>query len=409
MRPIHRLSAVKVATIKQPGYYADGGNLYLRIAPGGSKGWIFRFARDGKTRDAGLGPYPAVNLVKAREMAAECRRLVVAGVDPIDARKEQREAIRLASAKATTFEQCAKAFIASHEAGWRNSVHRSQWSKTLSTYVFPVMGDLPVEAIDTTIVLKALEPIWTEKPETASRVRGRIESVLNWAKVRGYRNGENPAAWRGHLDHLLPSKRKVRQVAHHAAMPYREVGWLMAKLREERTTAARAVEFMILTASRRGETLGARWEEMDLGQRMWIIPAGRMKAGREHRVPLSAPAVAILEEMATFRLNEFVFPGTKQGRSLSRSTPERLFGRMRLVATSHGFRSSFRDWAAEMTSFPREAAELALAHSVGDSVERAYQRGDLLEKRRKLMDAWAAFCARKPDTANIVPIKGRVV
>ena len=350
-----------------------------------------------------------MSLINAREQAAECRRLVVAGVDPIVARKEEREAIRLASAKATTFEQCAKAFIASHEAGWRNSEHRCQWRLTLATYVFPVMGNLPVEAIDTALVLKALEPIWTEKPETASCVRGRIESVLNWAKVRGHRQGENPAQWRGHLDQLLPSKRKVRQVKHHAAMPYREIGTLMAKLREEQTTAARAVEFMILTATRRGETIGARWEEIDLKQCMWTIPADRMKAGREHRVPLSPRGIAILNEMAELRLNEFVFPGTKQGRPLSRVTPERLFRHLNVIATSHGFRSSFRDWCAEQTNHPREAAELALAHAVGDTVERAYQRGDLLEKRRKLMDAWAAYCARKPNTANIVPIKGRVV
>jgi integrase len=216
--------------------------------------------------------------------------------------------------------------------------------------------------------------------------------VLSWAKVRGFRQGENPAVWRGHLDQLLPSKRKVRRVEHHAALPYREIGTLMSKLRADATTSARALEFMILTATRRGETLGARWEEIDLDQRMWTIPAGRMKAGREHRVPLAARAITILKEAADCRLNEFVFPGTKQGRSLSRGTPERLLRRLNVDVTSHGFRSSFRDWAAETTNFPREAAELALAHAVGDSVERAYQRGDLLEKRRKLMDAWAAYC-----------------
>jgi integrase len=240
-------------------------------------------------------------------------------------------------------------------------------------------------------------------------VRGRIEAVLSWAKVRGYRQGENPAQWRGHLDQLLPSKRKIRRVEHHAALPYREIGTLIAKLRDETSIQARAVEFLILTATRRGETLGARWDEIDLDQRMWTIPAGRMKAAREHRVPLSARAIAILKEMANFHLNEFVFPGTKQGRSLSRGTPETLLRRLNVDVTSHGFRSSFRDWAAEVTNFPREAAELALAHAVGDSVERAYQRGDLFEKRRKLMDAWASFCARKPDTENVVPIKGRVV
>ena len=373
MRSIHRLSAIKVGSLKRPGYYADGGSLYLRIAPGGTKGWIFRFGLAGKMRDAGLGTFPTVSLVKARKHAEGYRQLVAAGVDPIEVRKEEREAIRLASAKATTFEQCAKAFIASHESGWRNSEHRSQWSNTLATYVFPVMGKLPVEAIDTTLVLKALEPIWTEKTVTASRVRGRIEAVLNWAKARGYRDGENPAAWRGHLDQLLPAKRKVRQVVHHAAMPYREIGTLMARLREETTIASRALEFLILTATRRGETLDARWNEIDLAQAMWVIPAGRMKAAREHRVPLSARAIAILKEMAEVRHNEFVFPGFKQGRSLWRAAPERLLRRLNVDVTSHGFRSTFRDWAAEATRVPREAAELALAHAVGDSVERAYQ------------------------------------
>jgi integrase len=409
MRAIHRLSAVTVANLKTPGYYADGGCLYLRVAPGGTKGWIFRFGLAGKMRDAGLGAFPTVSLVKARKQAEAYRQLVAAGVDPIEQRNEEHKVARIASAKAMTFEQCAKAFIASHQAGWRNSEHRSQWSRTLATYVFPVMGALPVQAVDTAIVLKSLEPIWTEKTVTASRVRGRIEAVLNWAKARGYREGENPAQWRGHLDQLLPAKRKVRQVSHHAAMPYREIGTLMTKLREETTIAARALEFLILTATRRGETLGARWEEIDLDQRMWVIPAGRMKAGREHRVPLSARAIAILKDVAEVRHNEFVFPGIKQGRSLWRAAPERLLRRLNVDVTSHGFRSSFRDWAAEATNFPREAAELALAHAVGDSVERAYQRGDLLEKRRKLMEAWAAFCERAPASANIVPIKGRVV
>jgi integrase len=408
MRAIHRLSAVKVANLKQPGYYADGGCLYLRIAPGGSKGWIFRFGLAGKMRDAGLGAFPTVSLVKARKQAEAYRQFVAAGVDPIEQRHEEREAARIASAKAMTFEQCTKAFIESHEAGWRNSEHRSQWRSTLATYVFPVMGNLPVEAIDTALVLKALEPIWTKKSETASRVRGRIEAVLNWAKVRGHRQGENPAQWRGHLDQLLPAKRKVRRVEHHTALPYREIGTLMAKLRAETSTSARALEFMILTATRRGESLGARWEEIDLDQRMWTIPAGRMKAGREHRVPLSARAITILEEMSTLKQNEFVFPGTKQGRSLSRGTPERLLRRLNVDVTSHGFRSSFRDWAAEATNFPREAAELALAHAVGDTVERAYQRSDLLEKRRQLMDEWSAYCTTAPNASRVRGLEGAV-
>jgi integrase len=395
-RVLSRLTAIKIGNLKTRGHYADGGNLYLRVAPGGSKGWIFRYGFAGKTRDAGLGPYPTVSLLKAREQAAEWRRMVVAGVDPIEARKEERQAIRLASAKAKTFAECANAFIASHESGWSNAEHRRQWRATLETYAFPVMGDLPVEAVDTTLVLKVLEPIWNVKPETASRLRCRIEAVLSWAKVRRYRQGENPALWRGHLDHLLPAPSKVRPLKHHAAMPYREIGTLMEKLRADSCTSARAIEFMILTATRRGETLGAQWEEIDLDQRMWTVPAARMKARREHRVPLSARAIAILKEMVEVRCNEFVFPGAKQGRSWSRSTSERVFQRLNVKATAHGFRSSFRDWAAEMTNYPREAAEIALAHTVGDAVERAYARGDLFDKRRLLMEAWAAYCERKP-------------
>jgi integrase len=408
MRAIHRLSAVKVASLKEPGYYADGGSLYLRVAAGGSKGWIFRFTIAGRTRDAGLGAFPTVSLIRAREQAAEYRRLVAAGADPIEARKNNRQAALAASAKALTFEQCAKAFIASHETGWRSSVHRQQWRKSLAAHVYPIIGALRVAAIDTALVLKVLEPLWTKKPETASRVRARIERVLSWAKVRGYREGENPAAWRGHSDQLLPPKRKVRQVAHHAAMPYREIGTLMAKLRFEASLSARAFEFLILTATRTGEALGARWDEIDLEQRMWTIPASRMKAAREHRVPLSARAIAILNEMATVRHNEFVFPSAKQGRPLTRNVLLRLLQRVSdvgFVPTPHGFRSSFRDWTAEATNFPREAAELALAHAVGDAVERAYRRGDLFEKRRKLMEAWAMCCERNSSSAKIIPLQ----
>ena len=255
MRGINRLSALKVNTLRQPGYYADGGGLYLRVAPGGSRGWIFRFTLAGRKRDAGLGPYPAVSLLRAREEAQRCRELVAQRIDPIEARKDDRAAARIASAKTMTFEQCAKAFIAIHEAGWRSLAHAKQWAQSPVVDVYPIIGALPVQAIDTALVLKVLEPIWTEKPETASRVRGRIELVLSWAKVRGYRQGENPALWRGHLDQLLPSKRKVRRVEHHAALPFRDIGALMAKLRSEATTSARALEFMILTATRSGEAL----------------------------------------------------------------------------------------------------------------------------------------------------------
>ena len=401
-RGLHRLSAVSVATRKKPGYYADGGCLYLRVAPGGSKGWIFRFARRGKTRDAGLGSYPAVSLVKAREESERFRRLVAAGVDPIEARHEERQAAQTSSEKATTFEQCAKAFIASHEVGWRNAKHTEQWKSTLKTYCYPSIGPLPVEAIGTDHVVKILEPIWASKPETASRVRQRVERVLSWAKVLGYREGENPAQWRGHLDHLLPAKGKVRSVRHHPALPYLEMGTLMEKLREESSISGRALEFLILTASRTGEALGARWSEVDLGERMWVVPAKRMKAGKSHRVPLSSRVLAILRAMSAIRQNEFIFPGNKPGRPLSHTALLILLRRMGYAhVTAHGFRSSFRDWAAECTSFSREVAEMALAHAVPDAVEAAYRRGDLLQKRRKLMEEWASYCARpKPRAAH---------
>ncbi len=391
-RGLHKLSAVTVSSRKEPGYYADGGGLYLRVAPGGSKGWIFRFTRARKTRDAGLGPYPTVSLVKAREQAEQCRRLLASGIDPIEARKAARAAANGAAEKVRTFEQCAKAYIASHEAGWRNDKHRYQWRATLEQYVYPIFGGLAVSEVKTEHVLKALNPIWTVKPETATRVRGRIEVILNAAKAQGLRDGENPATWRGHLDQLLPPTSKVRRVEHHAALPYRDVPAFMALLRSETGISAKALEFMVLTATRTGETLGARWDEIDLKERLWTIPAHRMKGGRAHRVPLSARAITILKEMAEIRQNEFVFPGGKPGRPLSQMACLMLLRRMEYGhVTAHGFRSSFRDWAAEKTKFSREAAEMALAHAIPDAVEAAYRRGDLFEQRRKLMRAWATY------------------
>lgn len=392
-RGLHKLSAVTVSSRKEPGYYADGGGLYLRVAPGGTKGWIFRFTRASKTRDAGLGSYPTVSLVKAREQAEQCRRLLASGIDPIEARKAERAAANGAAEKARTFEQCAKAYIASHEAGWRNDKHRYQWRATLETYVYPIFGALPVGEVKTEHVLKALNPIWRVKPETATRVRGRIEAILNWAKVHGLREGENPAQWRGHLDQLLPATSKVRRVEHHAALPYNEVPAFMALLRKEKGITARALEFMVLTATRTMETLGARWDEIDLKARMWTIPAHRMKGGRAHRVPLSARAIIIIKEMAEIQQSDFVFPGGKPGRPLSQMACLMLLRRMEYGhVTAHGFRSSFRDWSAEKTKFSREAAEMALAHAIPDAVEAAYRRGDLLEQRRKLMEKWETHC-----------------
>jgi integrase len=292
-RGLNRLSAVQVGKVRSPAYYADGGCLYLRVASGGSKSWIFRFTISGRTRDAGLGSYPALSLADAREEAERCRRLVAAGIDPIEARRKEREAELLASSKAMTFDQCAKAYIAAHETSWKNEKHKYQWRATFAAYCYPVIGALPVRSVDTGLVLEVLEPIWNRKPETASRVRQRIERVLSWAKVRGYREGENPAQWRGHLDHLLPAKGKVRRVRHLAALPFREMARFTIVLRQESSISARGLEFTILTAARTGEALGATWDEMNLSERVWVIPAERMKGGREHRVPFFSNSAVV--------------------------------------------------------------------------------------------------------------------
>jgi integrase len=402
-RLTHRLTAVAVDNLKTKGLYLDGDGLYLRVTATGTKSWIFRFSRDGRSRDMGLGPLSSISLAKARQLAAEARRQRLDGHDPIKARKARRAAAKLAEASGMTFKACAEQLMNAHEAGWRNAKHRQQWRNTLRGYAYPILGELPVEAIDTALVTQVLEPIWVTKPETAGRLRGRIERVLDWAKARGLRQGENAARWRGHLDHLLPPRSKVRRIRHHPALPYAEVPALMAELREHTSIAARALEFTILTVARTGESLGARWPEIDLAQRMWVVPPERMKMARAHRVPLSPRAVEILEEMVEVRRNEFVFAGQKLGRPLSNMALLMLLRGLRPGVTTHGFRSSFRDWAAECTTTPAFVAEAALAHVVADRVEAAYRRTDLVQKRRKLMEAWASYCERK--SAVIVDLK----
>jgi integrase len=404
---IHRLSAVKVANLKQRGMYADGAGLYLQVSGNGSRSWIFRFKQNGRARDMGLGSLTTVSLATAREMAAECRRKRLAGIDPIEDRQTDRREAQLAAARSMTFDQCRDAFIEAHRAGWRNAKHRGQWTASLATYVTPVLGSLPIQSVDVGLVMKALEPIWSSKPETAARVRGRIERVLDWAKVRGFRQGENPARWRGHLDALLPAHRAVRKVKHHAALPYSEIGTFMAALKTREAVAARALEFTILTAGRTGEALGARWEEIDFQAKVWVVPPSRMKSGREHRVPLSRAAVSVLREMQARHQDHFVFPGDCRGKPLSNMAMLMVLRRMgRDDLTAHGFRSTFRDWAAECTNFPREVAEAALAHVIGDKVEAAYRRGDLFEKRRRLMESWAAYCqATRTNDGRVVPLK----
>ena len=397
---LNRLAARMVATVARPGLYADGGGLYLRVGRGGAKSWCLRYMLDGKAREMGLGGLTKIGLADARKKAAAQRLLLVDKVDPLERREAENNAKKIEAARSVTFDQCAKAYIEAHKTGWRNAKHAQQWTNTLAAYVYPAFGSVPVGDVDVAMVMKVLEPLWTSKPETAGRVRGRIEAVLDWSKVRGFRAGENPARWRGHLDHLLPTRSKIRQVKHHAALPYRELGAFMRELRTNEGTAAAALEFLILIAGRTGEVIGARWAEIDFKSRVWHVSAERMKGGREHRVPLSRPTMAVLERMRG-QGTDFVFPGLKVGNPLSNMALLGLLGRMgRGNVTAHGFRSTFRDWAAERTNFPREVAEAALAHAIDDKVEAAYRRSDLFEKRRHLMDARAEFCAKPAASAG---------
>jgi integrase len=405
MRLIGKLTSLSVRQARRRGLYGDGGGLFLQVSENGAKSWVFRFKKADRLRVMGLGPAHTITLAEARDRARECRKLRLDGIDPIEARRAERAQAKLDAAKAVTFAECADAYITAHKAGWRNPKHAAQWPATLATYVNPTFGELPVQAIDTALVTRVMEPIWTKKPETASRVRGRIESILDWATARGYRQGENPARWRGHLENLLPRRSKVRRVEHHAALPYSELSAFMLALRQQEGVAARALEFTILTAARTGEVIGARWEEINIAERLWSVPVERMKAGREHRVPLCGKALEIVEEMRAIGGN-FIFPGGKRGKPLSNMAMTMLLRRMgHGDQTVHGFRSTFRDWAAERTNFPAEVAEMALAHAVTDKVEAAYRRGDLFEKRRALAEAWAKFCATALVGGEIVPIR----
>jgi integrase len=413
-RAIEKLTALAVERAERRGYYGDGGGLFLQVSPSGAKSWVFRFRDGSKRREMGLGSAKTVTLADARTKAREHANAAIAyrhgeaDLDPLGKRRAAQQQRKLDTAKAMTFRQCAEAYIAAQSAGWRNPKHAAQWPSTLNTYVYKHFGALPVAAVDVGLVMKAVEPIWTAKPETAGRVRGRIESILDWATARGFRQGENPARWRGHLENLLPKKSKVRQVEHHAALPYAEIGAFMGELRSQEGIAARALEFAILTAARTGEVIGARWDEIDFSERLWTVPCDRMKAGKEHRVPLSDAALAIVENMSAIRSGEFVFPGGKANRSISNMAMLMTMRRMgRGNLTAHGFRSTFRDWAAERTSFPAEVAEMALAYTVSDKVEAAYRRGDLMQKRRALAEAWSKFCAAPAGTAAVVPLRSR--
>lgn len=403
MRGSYKLTPLKVARLNEPGRYADGGGLYLQVSQWNTKSWLFRYMLNGRARQMGLGSVSTFTLKEARERARAARQLLADGIDPLEARRKALAAERIEAARAITFQEAAQRYIKAHRAGWKNVKHANQWTATLFTYAYPVIGSLPVSAVDTGLVLKVLEPIWTSKPETASRVRGRIESVLDWAAVRGYRSGDNPARWRGHLDKLLPPKAKVAKVRHQPAMPYAELPAFMAELRENASISAKALEFTILTAVRTGEAIYSRWSEIDLDGRLWIIPAERTKSGREHRVPLCDRALEILRSLPQEKGCEFVFPNAN-GTALSNMAMLELLRGKRPGLTVHGFRSTFRDWAAEMTNFSREIAEAALGHVLGNKVEAAYQRGDLLDKRRRLMAAWESYCAKPPRNGKVLTL-----
>lgn len=406
-RKAKEMTAIEVSRLKTAGMHAVGvvDGLYLQVKPP-ARTWILRATVGGKRRDMGLGGFPAVTLAKAREAAQEQRDLIKRGVDPILARQEARSALKATAAAARTFTECAVGYVDAKGAEWRNPKHRQQWNATLEQYAYPVVGDMLVRDVSLAHVLRILEPIWKTKTETASRLRGRIEAVLDWATVRGYRSGDNPARWRGHLDKLLPAPAKVAKVEHHEAMDLNEVPGFVAALRAKTGLGARALELLILTAARSGEVRGARWSEIDLKRAEWLVPGERMKAGKDHRVPLASRAVELLRALPRVEGTDLVFPSRKNT-PLSDMTLTKIMRDMGQEAVPHGFRSSFRDWASERTNYPREVAEMALAHAIGDKVEAAYRRGELLEKRRRMMADWAAFCERPivKGGADVVPLK----
>ena len=401
------LTVKALAMLQKPGKHRVSRNLYLQIE-GRSRSWLFRYERHGVAHWHGLGSCDLVSLAEARDRALDCRRMLRAGTDPIEHGRAQKMQAALAAASTMTFRQCAGAYFEAHAASWRSSKHPAQWQSSLETYVYPVIGELPVASIDTGLVMQIMDPLWQAKPETADRVRGRIDVVLDWATARGYRHGPNPARWRGHLQQLLPPKKKLRRVQHMAAMPYAEVPAFMVRLQERTEIAARALELTILTAARTAETLGAQWSEIDFAARLWTVPAERIKGGREHRVPLSDRVVGVLQSLPREPGNPRVFISARQGKPLAEVAMLRVLRDLGIPYTVHGFRSSFRDWCAEQTNYPREIAEAALAHVLQDKTEAAYQRGDLLEKRRRLMDAWARYCTSPARASGgVVPLTGR--
>lgn len=406
-RILDRLSATSLKT-KPEGLHADGGGLYLQVRDG-SRSWILRFMLNGKGRYMGLGPFPDVSLAQARKLAAGYRQQLRDGVDPIEDRKQKKLELQLAASKSITFGECAERYIEAHRPGWRNKKHAAQWASTLKRYVYPTLGVLPVQTIDTGRVMKVLDPIWTTKRETATRVRQRMEAVLDWATARNYRTGDNPARWRGHLDKLLPKPSKVQAPKHFDAVHYDDLPSLFQTVSESSAVSAKALTFLILTAARSGEVRRASLNEIDLANGIWAIPAERTKSAKEHRVPLPSKALKLIEGLEHLgdETDGLLFPNSK-GKPLSDTAMRKYLQEVlgQEGKTVHGFRSTFRDWAAERTNFPREVAEKALAHVVKDKTEAAYLHGDLLEHRRKLMNAWAKYCTSGAKlTGEVIPLQ----
>jgi integrase len=408
-QPRHRqrdkLTDRKIRELKRPGFLSDGGNLYLDAWGLPNKNWVLRYARHGKTHDHGLGSYPQTSLAEARERRDEALRKLRNGTDPIEERRAERLAPKLQRARSMTFRQCADFYIAAHEQSWKNDRHRTQWQQTLESYCYPTLGDLPIQQIDTGLVMRIVQPLWHSKTETSARIRGRVEAILDWAVSAGYRpEGANPARWKGHLQNLLPAKAKIAPTRHHKALHYAELPQFMAELAVQTSIAALALRFTILTACRTGEALGARWDEIDPGNRLWVVPGSRMKGGREHRVPLSEPVLQILETLKKLPASPLLFPGDVPTRAVGKNIMAQMLRRAGRNETVHGFRSSFSDWCTERTHFPVEAREMALAHRVGDAVQEAYRRTDLLNRRRALMDAWAKFCCTPPAEGQLISL-----
>jgi integrase len=392
-----------------PGKHEDGEGLRLVVSPTGARKWVLRVTVDGKRREMGLGSFPEVTLADARTKASDARRKAQAGTDPIQARTLEAAQTARQAAGVPTFAEAAASYIQAHAPGWSNAKHAAQWSATLATYAAPVIGTKPIDQIGTEDVLKLLSGIWTTKTETAKRVQGRVENIMDWATARKYRTGENPARWRGHLDKLLPKPAKVTKPVHHPAMPYADVPAFMAELTDRSCVSALALRFLILTACRTGEVIGARWDEIDLEAAVWTIPAARMKAGQLHRVPLSSAGLAVLQALPRIEGNPYCFPGARHGKPLSNMALLQLMRGMGYGVTGergafvpHGFRSAFRDWSGEVSSFPRDVCEMALAHVIENKVEAAYRRGDLFAKRASMMDEWASWCCRQTPAVRAI-------